>query len=457
MPTNELNRLYIPLFPGGEYLHKLEDYFIKNNYSVKYIQHENINTRWETRNIDEKKVIEEHHNHSPESPLEYYLDKYEIRSPKKFIFPEMVLRGSYNQFPLDRNKKVNYSPYIKKLHKYLSFFDSLFDSGRGGIPVQYQGGTILRRSLRTISNYYGFTNAWIGFSPIPNQVAIYDSEHVNWEFNNNSTDASKDVANKFLDDYLNNRISFSTYNGAPDPNLFDDLLQKGHRLLQQDAKQLLMSHVNSKRKNMLQKLKAIVNSQLYLTKKGSNSVIDKKNYVYFPIQYFRESRTTIRGDYYYDYRWIIEYISRNLPHNYDLVVKNHPNHLGEMRRDVIKNMANYAHLIHPSIDTKRAVEGSSGVITINNTVGFESLLLGKPVITLGDSFYDNFRSVNAIRNISSINDQIFDLVCDNGMNKKQIIEMISIIVSSGYTGVWGDTSEENLEDLATSILDYIES
>ena len=70
-----------------------------------------------------------------------------------------------------------------------------------------------------------------------------------------------------------------------------------------------------------------------------------------------------------------------------LVVKLHPANLGRI---------NYAPLLNKFADVQflkggsisRLIEGSQAVITINSTVGLEALTYYKPVLTLGDNFYN---------------------------------------------------------------------
>ena len=63
-------------------------------------------------------------------------------------------------------------------------------------------------------------------------------------------------------------------------------------------------------------------------------------------------------------------------------------------RDSSKKSYPQLHQRHPRIlyananDTQELIDRSRGVITINSTVGIESLLLGSPVITLGNACYN---------------------------------------------------------------------
>ena len=88
-----------------------------------------------------------------------------------------------------------------------------------------------------------------------------------------------------------------------------------------------------------------------------------------------------------------------------LVVKEHPKDrcLIELQSDLKRRGVKVIFL--SQADTRKLIEGSSSVITINSTVGIESLLYYKPVITLGKAFYnidgiayhsDNFDNLDAL-------------------------------------------------------------
>lgn len=74
-----------------------------------------------------------------------------------------------------------------------------------------------------------------------------------------------------------------------------------------------------------------------------------------------------------------------LPEGYRLVVKEHPSskfgysHLHDRHPDIMFANAN---------DTEELIDRAQAIITLNSTVGIESLLIGRPVITLGNAFYN---------------------------------------------------------------------
>ena len=88
-----------------------------------------------------------------------------------------------------------------------------------------------------------------------------------------------------------------------------------------------------------------------------------------------------------------------------LVIKEHPKDrcLIELQSNLKRRGVKVIFL--SQADTRKLIEGSSLVITINSTVGIESLLYYKPVITLGKAFYnidgiayhsDNFNNLDTL-------------------------------------------------------------
>lgn len=98
-----------------------------------------------------------------------------------------------------------------------------------------------------------------------------------------------------------------------------------------------------------------------------------------------------------------------LPKGFSFVIKEHPSSNVRLKNYYSRNkLIVFAN----SHDTQNLIENSKAVITINSTVGVESLLLGKPVITLGDACYNIDRlvshaeSLDAFKSIISAPDEI---------------------------------------------------
>ena len=103
---------------------------------------------------------------------------------------------------------------------------------------------------------------------------------------------------------------------------------------------------------------------------------------------------------------IITNISKSLPVDYKLLVKEHPVMKVVGWRNItyykeIMNLPNVK-LIHPSVSNVEIIKNSSMVITIAGTTGLEASFYGKPVITFTDQFYSCLPSVHKIQKIEDL-------------------------------------------------------
>jgi hypothetical protein len=102
--------------------------------------------------------------------------------------------------------------------------------------------------------------------------------------------------------------------------------------------------------------------------------------------------------------FLIEQIARNLPVGYILYVKDHVDihgyrNISDYRQ--IKQIPNVK-LIDPSASGLSLAKRSEGIVTINGTLGFEGLMLAKPVYILGSVYYDCFKNIIKIKNLKEL-------------------------------------------------------
>lgn len=117
----------------------------------------------------------------------------------------------------------------------------------------------------------------------------------------------------------------------------------------------------------------------------ANPDMTKEHFFLFPLHYTEEALLTV-NEAFTNQVGLIEHIAASLPLGTKLLVKPHPHwscvdiSIGDVRK--IKNLRNVI-LVSPDMNTYDLIRNSIAVLTINSTVGFEALVLGKPVITFG--------------------------------------------------------------------------
>ena len=124
--------------------------------------------------------------------------------------------------------------------------------------------------------------------------------------------------------------------------------------------------------------------------------------VYYPLHVPADVALTVRAPEYVDQWALIDYLARAIPASHLLVIKEHPATIGAASysrvTDVLKRHDNVV-LLNPRINNYDVIRESEAVVTVNSKSGAEPLLLGKPVIALGDSFY---RTSGLVRSAASL-------------------------------------------------------
>lgn len=123
----------------------------------------------------------------------------------------------------------------------------------------------------------------------------------------------------------------------------------------------------------------------FLSNRTAVSKIPDAPFYFFPLHVFDDSQITVRNPQFYDQMWIIEYISRVLPHGMKLAVKLHPGLDGAVPLAFLKAISKLENvvLLKGTVNAHEVIKRSAGVIVINSTVAFEALLHRKPVLVLG--------------------------------------------------------------------------
>ena len=138
-----------------------------------------------------------------------------------------------------------------------------------------------------------------------------------------------------------------------------------------------------------------------------------RRYIFIPFQVDYDTQILVHSPWIRDMEMlfgIIERISQKIE-NLSFVFKEHPSSIKNYPQLHARAEGNARILFANGHTTQRLIEGSEGVITVNSTVGIESLLFGKRVIVLGNAFYEiegitkSARSTEALQSILAQRDR----------------------------------------------------
>lgn len=459
MADLESSELIIPLvsFNNTNFVKQLGDALNKDGHQYvvlpknKYVQAE-IKSK-----LSPDKVLDSVESYNPENSLSLLLDKYGIESSRSFVFPDMVynydyISPAYSYY--QPNNSIPYDTYEAKLHKWLDRLDSLYESG-GYIPIQNQGGEIFRRCLHTVATYHGYSVVWNGFSPAERMCGLHTNSKMYFDsldqisYNELSTEEKKE-AKKLVKQITS---KYSRYSGRK--KTFRQNVSQKIQALRNYGSSFARPTMSWLRESLLSDIKKVYFDYVYMDTTESTTFVESESFVYFPIQYFRESRVTYRSDAFYNQLWLIEYLSRSVPHGQELAIKDHPNQIGAQPLTVPRKLTKVANPLAADLNSRKIIENSEAVITLNNTVGFEALMYGKPVVTLGSGFYANSEYVHAVDDISSLESVLYRAVESDGLSDEETIEVAAAILRESYPGRWGDPSDSNVRKLSRSIQQFL--
>ena len=181
-----------------------------------------------------------------------------------------------------------------------------------------------------------------------------------------------------------------------------------------------------------------------------------QNYLYFPFHFTEDAQVRLKYPEGYNQYELIRNISRNLPIDMKLLVKEHPAYAGGFSLRELHDLSKHPNIVvlNPEISSKDIFAHIDFVITINSTVGYEALFYDKIVITMGSSFYELFPGVINIKDVN----EIYDILRDDGLRlnkekelkdhlKERTTKLLESSMEFDYYNIHSDENIRKMKDL----------
>ncbi len=139
------------------------------------------------------------------------------------------------------------------------------------------------------------------------------------------------------------------------------------------------------------------------------SVPEGQRFIYYPLHVPADMALTLRSPQYLDQLALVDYILRVMPSTHLLAIKEHPAQIGAIPATRMKALlARYDNLVilPPRTNNYTVLEKADAIVSVNSKSGAEALLLGKPVVVLGDAFYGDCPLVLRCVTIAALGDSI---------------------------------------------------
>ncbi|KKW27876.1 MAG: hypothetical protein UY70_C0006G0025 [Candidatus Kaiserbacteria bacterium GW2011_GWB1_52_6] len=119
------------------------------------------------------------------------------------------------------------------------------------------------------------------------------------------------------------------------------------------------------------------------------------SYAFFPLQHEPELQVLLLAPFNTDQLDLAKRIARCLPVGMYLYVKDHPEMVPYRTRRFFRQLKKIPNLklLDPSISGFDVTKHAALITTINSSIGWEGALVGKPVITFGNTYYNSLSKV----------------------------------------------------------------
>ena len=142
-------------------------------------------------------------------------------------------------------------------------------------------------------------------------------------------------------------------------------------------------------KLMIRELRRRWQFRLLFSRNLFDEVGEDEKFLIFPLHFHPEKSTSVNSWFAVDEYPVIRSVAFAIPDGYQLYVKVHPNGFGFHDSGYYEKLKRIPRvkLIDYKINGKELIGKSAGVVTLTSTMGFEALVLEKPVFLFGNMFY----------------------------------------------------------------------
>ena len=228
-----------------------------------------------------------------------------------------------------------------------------------------------------------------------------------------------------------------------------------------EARTEYMDYSISERVRM--KLRMIRNKR-QLDELPHKSIIAKptgSQYALFALHKQPEASVDVMGGIYTNQLALIEVLSKSLPMQYTLLVKEHSNAIGDRGSEFYRTILSLGNvtLVAPSANSHELLKHVDVVFSVSGTIGMEASLLGVKALMFCPTFFTNMPNVYFLEDLSSLHAALDSPLVEH---KALLLEFYEELVTNSYNGLIGDPiclpaamTEENLSLVAVAFKDIL--
>ncbi len=364
--------------------------------------------------------------------------RYRLGSMDDHVFPERIYWGR----PV--------AELATRAVRIFGFLEEFCAQHSVGMFLNNVGGEIVRRCMTRLAEAGGPPNAILDFAPLHGRLALTTRE-AGWDELPAvlpHLDAPKRAA---VEELVTRATRERKMFCAPSPlgikprNLWRGL-RMAKALLSDEPRDYSLAAIYAERLRWV--------ARRPITRAFYEQPVAGEPYLFFPLHLGVDSALTIRAPQYVRQEVVVDHlVNHALPPGVKLYVKPHVGArdaypigmLAELRR-----MPN-VRLIDPTANSHAMIQGALGTIVINSTVGFESLLYGKPVVTLGRSFYRGYGITTDVESLYDAREAVRTAL-EGRPDRELTLRFLGACLDATFEGSWFDVAPENIARLGAAIV-----
>lgn len=313
-------------------------------------------------------------------------------------------------------------------------------------------------------------------SPTPYRFAIYSNPENRWEklveifskFREGPINADRRARARALVQEYRERHLVPTYLGAGYNRMFSgrELSSLGSLLRQQrldPAYRLNPSFGGGVTANVALKCERVLRAGIS-ARRYFQRIEPEEPFVFFPLQMEPECSTLVFAPFHANQLNVIECLSKSLPIDHLLYVKEHPVMVG--RRPVSQYRAIHSlpnvRLIRAGESSHELIQQARAVVTITSSVGWEALIHGKPVIVLGNVWYGDCDLVHRLKALADLPGALRRAIFASEPDEELLLKFAAASFEGTYPGqiehpdyTPGVLSPENIAAVANGIHEHL--
>lgn len=178
-------------------------------------------------------------------------------------------------------------------------------------------------------------------------------------------------------------------------------------------------------------------------------------FVYYPFHVPADMALTLRSPEYLDQVATIDFLLRTIPDTHVLVAKEHPAQIGAIPAgrlfELARRFDNFI-LLPPQTNNYAVLGRADAIVSVNSKSGAEAVLLGKPVVVMGDAFYRSCPLVFAAERLQDVPQRLREALASRGFDPALAAPYFETAWRKSFPGELYIDNPQQLDTFAASLL-----